>query len=180
MRKVIRKLFWAWDFDKEEKWLNEMASKGLALCAVGFCRYEFEQTKPGEYAVCLQMLNNKPQHPESEKYIEFVEETGAEHVGSYMRWVYFRKKTADGPFELLSDYDSRIKQLTDIIRFIVVLGVFNLMAGCYNLLLYGIWGHEISLLGLINIALSAFIGYGAYRLWQKREKLQKEQQVFEG
>ena len=179
MRKVIRKLFWAWDFDKEEKWLNEMASKGLALCAVGFCRYEFEQCKPGEYAVCLQMLENKPQHAESEKYIEFVEETGAEHVGSYLTWVYFRKKKEDGPFELLSDYASRIKHLSRIIKLIGVIGVFNLMAGCYNLFLYGIWGYAISLLGLINIALTAFAGYGVYRLWKKCEKLKKEQQVFE-
>lgn len=180
MRKVVRKLFWAWDFDKEEKWLNEMAAKGLALCAVGFCRYEFEQTLPGEYAVRLQMLENKPTHPESEKYLEFIEETGAEHVGSYLSWVYFRKKTEDGAFELMSDYASRVKHLTNIIRLIAALGVFNLAAGCYNLILYGVWGYAISLLGLVNIALTAFVGYGIYRLWQKREKLKKEQQVFEG
>lgn len=42
MRQTIRKLFWVWDFDKEEKWLNEMAAKGLSLVAVGFCKYEFE------------------------------------------------------------------------------------------------------------------------------------------
>ncbi|MBQ2899558.1 MAG: DUF2812 domain-containing protein, partial [Oscillospiraceae bacterium] len=31
MKKVIKKMFWAWDFEKEEKWLNEMSAKGLAL-----------------------------------------------------------------------------------------------------------------------------------------------------
>ena len=31
MRKVIRKWFWAWNFEKEEEWLNEMSAKGLAL-----------------------------------------------------------------------------------------------------------------------------------------------------
>ncbi len=30
-------MFLVWDFDKEEKWLNEMAAKGLALTSVGFC-----------------------------------------------------------------------------------------------------------------------------------------------
>lgn len=40
MRKVIRKVFMVWDFDKEEAWLNEMAAKGLSLVSVGWCRYE--------------------------------------------------------------------------------------------------------------------------------------------
>ena len=179
MRKVIRKLFWAWDFDKEEKWLNEMAAKGLCLISTGFCRYEFEDCAPGEYRICMQLLDKMPHHPESRKYIAFLEETGAEHVGSYLTWVYFRKKKEDGPFELLSDYASRIKHLSRIMKLLGVIGAFNLMVGCYNLFLYGIWGHEISLLGLINIALTAFLGYGVYRLWQKCEKLKKEQQVFE-
>ncbi len=30
MRKTIRKWFWAWDTDKEEKWLNEMAAPDSA------------------------------------------------------------------------------------------------------------------------------------------------------
>ena len=30
------KYFWAWEFDKEERWLNEMASNGWALVQVGF------------------------------------------------------------------------------------------------------------------------------------------------
>ena len=51
MRKIIHKLFWVRQFDKEENWLNEMAAKGLALVGVGFCRYEFEECTPGEYNV---------------------------------------------------------------------------------------------------------------------------------
>ena len=31
MRQVIRKWFWAWEFDKEEQWLNDMAAKGKAI-----------------------------------------------------------------------------------------------------------------------------------------------------
>ena len=27
-RKTIRKWFWAWDFDKEEEWLENMARNG--------------------------------------------------------------------------------------------------------------------------------------------------------
>ena len=41
MNKVIYKFFWLWNYDQEENWLNDMASKGYALISVGFCRYKF-------------------------------------------------------------------------------------------------------------------------------------------
>ena len=43
MKKVIYKLFFAWNFEKEEQWLNEMASKGLVLTYAGLGKYEFEE-----------------------------------------------------------------------------------------------------------------------------------------
>ena len=33
-RKTVRKWFWVWDFDKEERWLNEMAMSGWLLVQV--------------------------------------------------------------------------------------------------------------------------------------------------
>lgn len=179
MRKIIRKWFWVWDFDKEEHWLNEMAAKGLCLVSVGWCRYEFEDCVPGEYSIRLELLKEKPMHPESVKYVEFLEETGAEHVGSYMRWVYTRKKKADGEFQLFSDNESRIRHLTRIIRFVNLLAGVNLYAGLYNLFLFFLLGNEVSLLGLINLTLSALIFYGDYKLWRKRKLLKEEQRVFE-
>ena len=92
MRTTIHKAIWIWNFDKEEKWLNEMAAKGFCLVSVGLFRYEFEDCEPGEYQICMQMLENHPNHPESRKYMEFLEETNVEHVGSVLRWAYFRKR----------------------------------------------------------------------------------------
>ena len=31
MKRVMHRLFWAWDFDREEDWLNAWAARGLAL-----------------------------------------------------------------------------------------------------------------------------------------------------
>ena len=179
MRKTICKWFWAWDFDKEEHWLNEMAARGLSLVSVGWCRYEFEDCVPGEYSVRLELLKEKPMHPESVKYMEFLEETGAEHVGSYMRWIYMRKKKADGEFQLFSDNESRIRHLTRCIQFVSAITGLNLYSGFYNLYLYFLWGNMVSLLGLINLVLSAICIYGIFKLWRKRHLLKVEQQVFE-
>ena len=101
-RKTVRKWFWVWDFDKEERWLNEMALQGWVLDGVGFCTYHFKKCEPGEYAVRLEM------RPHDESYIAFMEETGAEFVGRFTMWIYFRKKVEDGAFDLYSDIDSKI------------------------------------------------------------------------
>ena len=132
MRKVVKKVFMAWEYEKEEKWLNEMAAKGLALVDYTFCRYSFEPCEPGEYSFKIQLLEHNPNHPESEQYIRFMEETGAEQVASYLNWVYFRKKTADGPFDLYSDNDSRIKHLKRIIALILPISGANLCIGFAN------------------------------------------------
>lgn len=179
MRKVVHKWFWAWDFDKEEKWLNEMAAKGLALVSVGFCRYEFEDCDPGEYKVCLEFLGNKCGQIENEKYIGFLEETGAEHVSTFNRWAYFRKRTPEENFELFSDNTSRVRHLTGIISFIGILCVMNLYIGCYNLFLFFSWKNQINMLGIINVLISGVVAVGLMRLLRKRKKLKTEQQIYE-
>ena len=179
MRKIVHKLFWMWDFDKEEKWLNEMASKGLALTSVGFCRYEFEDCVPGEYKLCLEFLGRGLSGAENEKYIEFLEETGAEHVGTFSGWVYFRKKTSEESFQLFSDYSSRIQYLTRIIRFIAVLGGLNLYIGCFNLFMFFWHNFYGNLIGTINLLIGAISMIGMTRLIRKRKKIKAEQRIFE-
>ena len=48
-RRTIRKWFWVWEFDQEEKWLNDMAKRGWVLDGVGFAKYDFVESEPGEY-----------------------------------------------------------------------------------------------------------------------------------
>jgi hypothetical protein len=119
MKKIIHRLFFVWQFEKEEKWLNEMSQKGLQLEAVGFCRYQFTEGGPGEYIYRLEMLKHHPNSDEGRRYIESVEKTGAEHVGSLLRWVYFRKKAGSEGFDIFSDIDSRIKHLERIMSILV-------------------------------------------------------------
>ncbi len=180
MRTVIGKWFWIWDFDKEEAWLSEMAAKGFALVSVGFCRYEFEDCTPGAYNVRLEMLENVPTHPESRTYIEFLEDTGAEQVGSRLRWIYLRRRAEYGPFELFSDNASRIKHLTGIIRLLLAVFLPELYLGLYNLAVGLGMGLSVNIiLGAGVLCLAALIGYGLYRLTGKRRRLREEAAVFE-
>ena len=179
MRKTVRKWFWVWEFDKEEQWLNEMAAKGLALVGVGWCRYEFEECLPGEYQIRLELLENHPCHAESQQYIGFLEETGAEQVGSFMRWVYFRKKTADGSFDLYSDLESRISHLKRIIMLVLPISLANLAIGLTNVgnaFSTGIW---IAKVGYLNLIIGALGCVGAWKLTKMRKRLEEEAQIFE-
>ena len=179
MRQTIHKLFWVWDFDKEEKWLNEMAAKGLSLVSVGFCKYEFEDSMPGEYKVCLQLLDKMPRHPESKKYIEFLETTGAEQVGSFTRWVYFRKKATEGDFELFSDNDSRLKYLSSVISFVSLITVGNWIAGINNVFIATSFPSPINYVGILNLLIGLIGTWGVIRLIRKRKKMKQDGQLFE-
>ena len=179
MRTTIRKLFFIWNFDKEEKWLNEMAAKGLALVSVGFCKYEFEDCIPGEYKICLQLLDKQPKNVESQKYIEFLEETGVEHVGSFTRWVYFRRKSADGEFQLFSDNASKAKYLSTILSFLALIVGLNLYIGLYNLFLVFFLDSSFNYIGIVNLLIGILGIPGTIKLWKKRNRLKKESQLFE-
>lgn len=127
--KTVRKLFWAWDFDREEDWLNDMAAQGWGLVSVGFCRYTFEPCHPGEYGYRLDLLEDRPDGPQSQEYLNFLAETGVDCVGHWFRWVYLRKRTDEGPFQLFSDTASRIRHLRRILALVLPILVLNLIAG---------------------------------------------------
>lgn len=179
MRRIVHKLIFVWDFDKEERWLNEMAAKGLCLVGVGFCRYEFEECVPGEFRICLQLLEKSVKDPESQKYIEFLESTGAEHIGTFTRWVYFRRSAEDGPFELFSDNASQLKYLKRIVSFIALIAGLNLFVGVQNLWMVAFLHNYGNLIGLLNLIIGICGTWGAIRLTKKRNRLQREGQLFE-
>ena len=167
-RNTIRKWYWVWEFEKEEAWLNGMAQNGWVLESVGFCTYHFVKCEPGEYSVRLEM------HEYDESYVQFMQETGAEYVGRMLAWIYFRKKTADGAFDLFSDIDSRIGHLNKIGRVLALVGGLNLLIGLMNTL------NAVSAgVGWINLLCATFIMYCLGRIHGKKEALENERVLHE-
>ena len=165
-RRTIKKWFWVWDFDKEERWLNEMALEGWVLDGVGWCTYHFIKCEPGEYTVRLEM------HPSDDAYVNFMEDTGAEYVGRMMMWIYFRKKAADGAFDLFSDIDSKIAHLDRIGKMLAVIGGLNLLCAVMNAM-NGTW------VGILNTACATVLMYALGRIHGKKEALQQARQLYE-
>ena len=180
MPKIIHKLFFVWDFDKEEAWLNEMSAKGLHLQSVRFCKYTFNEGIPGEYVYRLEMLDNLPSHAESAQYISFVEDTGAEHIASLFRWVYFRKKTNGSGFDIYSDLASRISHLKRILTLTGILSGVNILNGINTLWRWHENSHEYLLaIPVICLACGLLLGYGFYQIYRKKQILDKEKMLRE-
>ena len=154
----IHKWFWVWEFEKEEQWLNTMAQSGWLLNEVGFCTYQFIPCTPGEYTVRLEMRDH------DNAYISFMQETGAEYIGRMVKWIYFRKKTQDGIFDIFSDIDSRISHLDRIGKGLSVIGLANLLIGISNM----------PNLGWINLLCATLLMYGLGRIHGKKESLEKD------
>lgn len=165
-RKTIYKWIWAWDFEKEEQWLNEMAKSGWALCAVGFCRYTFEKCEPGEYIIRMEM------HGVDDAYIDFMSETGALYIGRISQWIYFRKNTDNGLFDIFSDIDSRINHLDRIGKLLEILGFGNIIVGFAN-------SYNATNMGVVSLLMATLVMYGLGRIHGKKEALEKEQQLYE-
>lgn len=180
-RKTVSKLLFIWDWDEEERWLNEMAAQGWHFVKYRFpCFYTFEQGEPGAYQYKLEALEHRVGSKESQDYIAFLKDMDIELMDSYLFWAYFRKANDGQPFELFSDAESRIKHMR---RFALIpfaclmLLCGNLMFGAETLLRYaGIFG---VVLVLLEMFLALLMVYGLTRMVVKYKALEKQRQLRE-
>jgi len=182
-RMIKHKVFFIWDWEAEEIWINRMANQGWNLIKVGFCRYEFEKGEPNQWQYRLQALGQHASAEESQKYMAFMESMDIEIIGTFLYWVYFRQRTENGPFEIFSDTVSKVRHMKRIMTVIyallpaLILNVVNLS----NLLLragsfadadftYAVCGMG---LGLI-LALLGLLLHGLRRMHKKVRKLKSQ------
>jgi hypothetical protein len=184
MKSVVYKAFW--DYENEEKWLNEMAAKGLAMTDYTAYRYVFEERDPGEYVYRIDLLEHGAKHPESVKYLRFMEESGVEHVCTFRAWVYFRKKAADGPFELYSDLDSRIKHCRRLCNLWLGLGLAELclilsqVSGIMTAIRTGGSYWVVNAVSALLLASLTALCLGLWRRYDKRiKRLRREREIQE-
>ena len=186
MRHKVSKYFTLANYEKEEKWLNEMSAIGMHLVDVNFTKYTFEEGLPGEYIYRLELLRNLPRHPQSKAYIDFMEEMGVEHIASVFRWVYFRKRASDGPFDIYSDLSSkfrhikRINLLASIVSYAnAAAGVANLAIACKGFIEHrGYLGYNL-FSGVLSFAIALTILLTLKPMRKKQKELQKESLVRE-
>lgn len=103
---------WKFTFDKDEEqdWLNEYCRQGWAM--VSFCvgMVRFVPCEPGEYIYQIDLLPGRGLRPDDyEGYVSFMADMDVEVIQRWGRWVYLRKRAAEGPFEVYTDLDSKLQ-----------------------------------------------------------------------
>jgi hypothetical protein len=113
------KWFWAWQDDKEEAWLREMARQGLHLKQLQvFGSYTFVQGEPQEVAYCLDFVT---QPKKDESYFQLFKDAGWEHVGEMGGWQYWRKPAQDGKMpEIFTDPASKVQKYQRLLGFLAI------------------------------------------------------------
>jgi len=111
--------FWAWDDEKEEAYLRNMALDGWHFQAVTFPGYyTFEEGDPRNDFYRLDFLSN---YKDKENYLQLFEDAGWSHVGEYGSWQYFRKTAVEGEkLEIFTDNESKQKKYGRILLYLII------------------------------------------------------------
>ncbi|MEI6614256.1 MAG: DUF2812 domain-containing protein [Chrysiogenales bacterium] len=114
------KWFWAWDDEKEEKWLEALSQNGWHLENPGLpCVYHFVKGEPREYSYRLDFRTGsfKSLH----EYLQICRDAGWEMVGRMSTWYYFRKECRGNEKpEFFSDKDSKVQKYRRLLLFLVI------------------------------------------------------------
>ena len=114
--------FWTIDkFKEEEKWLNEKAARGKALVYASGIKYIFEDCEKGEYLYKIMFTDNLKNEQPRKDFETFLQESGIETVGNYLRWGYYRKKNDGTPFEMFNSKSEELTHINKIKNFAMVL-----------------------------------------------------------
>lgn len=110
--------FWAWDDEKEEAWLSEMAQKGWHFQSVSLPgNYTFEYGEPRDDVYRLDYF---PDFKDKSDYLQLFIDAGWDYKGEMNGWQYFRKTAVNGEApEIFSDAESKTKKYRRILLLLV-------------------------------------------------------------
>jgi len=176
--KVVHRLYI--DYEREERWLNEQAARGWHLRHYRFGSYRFEEGEPGAWTYRVELLPAGRGSAASRQYLELLAESGAELVGSHLRWVYLRRSAAMGPFELFTDLESRIGHYRRVLGlFGVLLAALTACAASLIVNAAGAGGVALDLPLIIVVAAAALLAVQTVRLSRRVRSLRTQRQIFE-
>ncbi|SFT28150.1 DUF2812 domain-containing protein [Paenibacillus sp. BC26] len=170
----------SWDYENEEKWMNEQSARGLHLRKPGFLSSTFVRDEAVRYTYCLDyQAGLTKKNGKLQEYIELYRDAGWEYVTSYGGiWHYFRKEWEPGEVpRLYSDRDSlaaHYKKIQSMMGVMLLLNIGLCAINMANLLPRGhqFWG-VVFPLAAIYIFLFALLLVGYLKMGSKINKLTK-------
>lgn len=88
--KTIFKAIFAWEDEKEEKWLEQMAADGWRLISVAPYVYKFQRSEPERviFRLDYKMTTDK----DYQEYLMLFKDAGWEMFATFSNWHYFKIK----------------------------------------------------------------------------------------
>lgn len=169
-----RRIFFAWQDEKEEKWLRQMArDEGLHLVSATLpWFYAFRQGERADYAYRLD-FQTVPKGDRAH-YLQLFEDAGWEHVGEMNNWHYFRKPVVGGEVpEILTDPDSKAMKYRRVLAIhVIVLSMTTV------LITNPIWRRhpypEIEIIWFVCLLMMVLVIYSAVRLIMRIGELNRQ------
>lgn len=179
MKKVMHRFYL--DYEKEEKWINEMAAHGWQLKKFSFGRFTFTKGESGAFIYRNEFIGGMSKN-EKQNYFEFLKDSGISIINEFGGWVYMKKATAEGPFEIYTDTKSKIAYYKRILNAFLLLFFVNAWMGIMNISILGDkvkTGFISQNIGIFNIAAALLIAFPIMKIIGRKRKLKRKQQFFE-
>ncbi|WP_442598394.1 DUF2812 domain-containing protein [Neobacillus sp. D3-1R] len=161
--KKVWKIFFAWQDNKEEEWLQEMTQKGWALKKSRFV-YTFEKIEPSNYVYKLDYKTTS--NKDLEEYKAIFEDAGWEHVTQFGSWHYFRTKASNAETpDIYSDNESKIQKYKGLMHSLLV-GLLAMLVLSLNFFFNQTGDYTILIKGFY-IGILALLVWGIWRVQQK-------------
>lgn len=163
------------DIEKENEWLNQMASKGFRFIGKSWYTYKFEKCECNAYAYQVEKRSTF-KGKENKEYSDFLSELGIKLATEQWGWYYFEKHNDGKPFEIYTDIPSKVKYYTRMFPVLMLIGMINVsIINSHLAEPTGPWILNISVSYVSNIVcllavVAAAINYGRRILSLKRQE----------
>ena len=107
---------WFVDFDKEEKWLNDMAVKGWDFYRTSGVIYYFKKCTPGEFIYQIDFKEKKSKD-EVADYISFRSSCEDQLAHLWKSKIYWKRNPAAGPFEAENNIAAKLRLTNKAFQF---------------------------------------------------------------
>lgn len=174
--KRVFKVIWAWEDDREEKWLEESAAEGWHLVDVAPFVYKFRRGQPAY--VVYRMDYKLTVDKDYAEYRDIFTACGWELVAEMANWHYYRilPENTEIP-EIYNDDRSKAQKYRRLLTvlapmMIIFITVFNpaFSGGLQNARDQGLWIYDVAM--ILRIVIVIFWIYAIVRIIMKLRRLE--------
>jgi hypothetical protein len=167
------KWWWAWDYEKIEKWLEQMEAGGLRLVDVtidGIC-FHFEKSKPAKARYCIDYQTKL-----TPEYISLINDDGWQLFKIGFGWYLLRKLYDEERPDFYNDFEGLIARDRYMLILILALGIPSIVFMGFAIIQDV--GKVLNLVLLIEFfVITAFYTFTATNLYLQIQKFKNNKKV---